>query len=138
MPPQSLLRHVCRRSLLAGAAAAALSLGTVAAHAQDTLKLGLVAAMSGQSAKSGEAIVRGLSVAIDEVNAKGGLLGKKVELLVPERFQARHPKHRGEYFREPRVRRMGEGLELHGRRKVKDHTRSCAQRRMRSARSSNS
>ena len=50
--------------------------------AQDTLKLGLVAAMSGQSAKSGEAIVRGLSLAIDEINAKGGLLGKKVELLV--------------------------------------------------------
>ena len=51
-------------------------------QAQDTLKLGLVAAMSGQSAKSGEAIVRGLSLAIDEINAKGGVLGKKVELLV--------------------------------------------------------
>jgi branched-chain amino acid transport system substrate-binding protein len=38
--------------------------------------------MSGQSAKSGEAIVRGLSLAIDEINSKGGLLGKKVELLV--------------------------------------------------------
>ena len=38
--------------------------------------------MSGQSAKSGEAIVRGLTIAIDEINAKGGLLGKKVELLV--------------------------------------------------------
>jgi branched-chain amino acid transport system substrate-binding protein len=52
------------------------------AHAQDAIKLGLVAAMSGQSAKSGEAIVRGLSLAIDEINAKGGVLGKKVELLV--------------------------------------------------------
>jgi branched-chain amino acid transport system substrate-binding protein len=52
------------------------------AYAQDTVKLGLVAAMSGQSAKSGEAIVRGLSLAIDEINAKGGVLGKKVELLV--------------------------------------------------------
>lgn len=50
--------------------------------AQETVKLGLVAAMSGQSAKSGEAIVRGLSLAIDEINAKGGVLGKKVELLV--------------------------------------------------------
>ena len=52
------------------------------APAQDTVKLGLVAAMSGQSAKSGEAIVRGLSLAVDEINAKGGVLGKKVELLV--------------------------------------------------------
>src|ERR1700712_1169266 len=71
-----------RRMLLA-AGAASLSL-TVAlpAKAEDTVKFGLVAAMSGQSAKSGEAIVRGLSLAIDEINAKGGLLGKKVELLV--------------------------------------------------------
>ncbi|MCG6206078.1 ABC transporter substrate-binding protein [Rhodopseudomonas sp. HC1] len=50
--------------------------------AQDTMKLGLVAAMSGQSAKSGEAIVRGLTLAVDEINAKGGVLGKKVELVV--------------------------------------------------------
>jgi len=49
--------------------------------AQTTIKLGLVAAMSGQSAKSGEAIVRGLSLAIDEINAKGGLLGKRIELV---------------------------------------------------------
>ena len=57
-------------------------LAAVPAQAQDSLKLGLVAAMSGQSAKSGEAIVRGLSLAIDEANAKGGVLGKKLELLV--------------------------------------------------------
>ena len=82
MLPQSLLRRVGRRSLLAGAAATVLSLGAGSVHAQDTLKLGLVAAMSGQSAKSGEAIVRGLSIAVDEVNAMGGLLGKKVELIV--------------------------------------------------------
>src|SRR5258708_14021302 len=52
------------------------------AKAQETVKLGLVAAMSGQSAKAGEAIVRGLSLAAEEINARGGLLGKKVELLV--------------------------------------------------------
>ena len=44
------------------AAAAAVAGGRAApACAQETIKLGLVAAMSGQSAKSGEAIVRGLS-----------------------------------------------------------------------------
>jgi branched-chain amino acid transport system substrate-binding protein len=76
------LHKISRRSCLT-AAAVALSLTIAApAFADDTIKLGLVAAMSGQSAKSGEAIVRGLSLAIDEINAKGGLLGKKVELLV--------------------------------------------------------
>src|SRR5262249_7622578 len=68
-----------RRLLLAASAAVFLA-GPAAA--EDTLKLGLVAAMSGQSAKSGEAIVRGLSVAIDEINAKVGLLGRQVELVV--------------------------------------------------------
>jgi branched-chain amino acid transport system substrate-binding protein len=74
------LHKLSRRMLLAGAA---LSLSLAApAFADDTIKFGLVAAMSGQSAKSGEAIVRGLSLAIDEINASGGLLGRKVELLV--------------------------------------------------------
>ncbi len=68
-----------RRLLLVGAAS--LLLLTPAA-AQETMKVGLVAAMSGQSAKSGEAIVRGLNIAIDEINAKGGVLGKKLELVV--------------------------------------------------------
>ncbi|MFZ0852518.1 MAG: ABC transporter substrate-binding protein [Hyphomicrobiaceae bacterium] len=73
-----LVRNV-RGLLLAGALGLAACLP---ASAQEVLKLGLVAAMSGQSAKSGEAIVRGLSIAIDEINARGGLLGKKVELIV--------------------------------------------------------
>src|SRR6195952_3843632 len=71
------------RRMLLGVGAASLSLAVaLPAKAEDTVKLVLIAAMSGQSAKSGEAIVRGLSLAIDEINAKGGLLGKKVELLV--------------------------------------------------------
>ena len=68
-----------RRLLLAAAAVMAF---TSAASAADTIKIGLVAAMSGQSAKSGEAIVRGLSLAIDEINARNGVLGKKIELVV--------------------------------------------------------
>ena len=51
------------------------------AFAQDTIKIGLVTALSGQSARAGEAITRGLQVAIDELNAKGGTLGKKFELV---------------------------------------------------------
>src|ERR1043166_5008372 len=72
---------VSRRHIIAGATLA-FAMSTAPAWQQYTLKLGLVAAMSGQSAKSGEAIVRGLSLAIDEINASGGLLGRKVELIV--------------------------------------------------------
>jgi PAS domain S-box-containing protein len=45
------------------------------------------------------------------------LIGRTVESLVPERFRTRHVVHRGEYAYEPRVRAMGVGLELYGRRK---------------------
>lgn len=45
------------------------------------------------------------------------LLGKKVEILVPERFRGVHPGHRTEFFNAPRPRSMGEGLELHGLRR---------------------
>src|SRR5947199_8799048 len=66
-----------KRLLLLLALAAALP-----AHAQETVKIGLVTALSGQSARAGEAITRGLQVAIDEINAKGGVLkGRKLELV---------------------------------------------------------
>ncbi len=46
------------------------------------MKIGFIGALSGASALSGEAITRGLSVAIDEVNAKGGVLGGRKLMLV--------------------------------------------------------
>jgi branched-chain amino acid transport system substrate-binding protein len=50
--------------------------------AADPIRIGNVAALSGASAQSGEAITRGLSIAIDEINANGGLLGgRKLELV---------------------------------------------------------
>src|SRR3954470_16006902 len=66
-----------KRLLFILAAAAALP-----AAAQEPVKIGLVTALSGQSARAGEALTRGLQVAIDEINARGGVLkGRKLELL---------------------------------------------------------
>jgi PAS domain S-box-containing protein len=48
---------------------------------------------------------------------RNDILGQEVEMLVPERFRSRHPQHRKDFFAQARVRPMGEGLALHGRRK---------------------
>ena len=68
-----------------GAAALGALLLMTAAHpalAQNSIKIGHVAALSGASAQSGEAITRGLRLAIDDINANGGLLGgRKLELV---------------------------------------------------------
>ena len=44
------------------------------------------------------------------------LLGRPVELLVPERFRSIHLAHRATYMADPRTREMGADLELYGRR----------------------
>jgi two-component system, cell cycle sensor histidine kinase and response regulator CckA len=45
------------------------------------------------------------------------LVGQPVELLVPEGVRADHPARRAGYMASPRVRAMGDGLELAGRRR---------------------
>jgi PAS domain S-box-containing protein len=49
--------------------------------------------------------------------AREELLGKSVDILVPERFRNRHPAHRTGYFSGPRIRPMGAGVDLCGLRK---------------------
>ena len=69
-----------RRGFAGLALAAATSLASPLA-AQETVKIGLIASLSGPSSKSGEAITRGMMLAIEEINADGGLMGMPVELI---------------------------------------------------------
>jgi PAS domain S-box-containing protein len=45
------------------------------------------------------------------------LLGRPVELIVPDRFRDKHPSYRAGFMEHPAVRQMGSGRELFGRRK---------------------
>jgi protein-histidine pros-kinase len=45
------------------------------------------------------------------------MMGQEVELLLPEALHDRHLSHRAKYARDPHLRPMGVGMELHGRRK---------------------
>jgi branched-chain amino acid transport system substrate-binding protein len=61
----------------------ALSLITDA-PAQSTIQIGLVQPLTGAFAAAGTDVVNGAKIAADEINAKGGVLGKKLELITED------------------------------------------------------
>lgn len=67
-----------RKSLLVLSAAVLATFG--AAQAQEAVKIGVVAELSGAGAPSGTNWRDGIKVAVEEINAEGGILGKKVEI----------------------------------------------------------
>jgi len=68
-----------RRAFLAFIVAFA-AIFSQAVFAADTVKIGVITSLTGSQAAFGEAHKKGYAIALDEINAKGGVLGKKVEL----------------------------------------------------------
>src|SRR6185436_18091618 len=54
----------------------------LAAEAQKTIKVGMPMPLSGPPALFGEPASKGAQMFVDEINAKGGVLGRKLELIV--------------------------------------------------------
>jgi len=65
------------------AAALAVALLSGPAGAQ-TIKIGVNEPLTGAFAASGTYVVNGAKIAADEINAKGGVLGKKIELVIED------------------------------------------------------
>src|SRR5258708_10215759 len=72
-----------RRTLLGGAIAVAVLGQTSGVVAQQPpIKIGMTMAQTGGLAAGGKASLLGIEIWRDDVNARGGLLGRKVELVV--------------------------------------------------------
>ena len=69
------------RAVTALAALAMSSFISSGAFAQDVLKIGLVSPQSGANARYGAFANKGANLAAKEINAAGGVLGKKIELV---------------------------------------------------------
>ncbi|WP_370320933.1 urea ABC transporter substrate-binding protein [Oricola sp.] len=67
---------------LAGAAFAVSSFASVATAQEDTIKVGILHSLSGTMAISETTLKDVMEMLVDEQNAKGGLLGKKLEAVV--------------------------------------------------------
>jgi branched-chain amino acid transport system substrate-binding protein len=72
-----------RRQALASAGAAALasSLAKPAIAAKDPIQVGYLPALTGPSSSTGIGINRGLQLAVQEINAAGGIDGRQIELI---------------------------------------------------------
>jgi len=75
-------RRTFLSNLTRGAAAAALLAGGLSAHAADTIKVGILHSLSGTMAISETSLKDTALMAIDEINARGGVLGKKLEPVI--------------------------------------------------------
>jgi branched-chain amino acid transport system substrate-binding protein len=73
-----------RRTLTLVAAGTLLALGGGLAQAQNTIKLALLQELSGAGATAGTNAKNGAMLAIKEINAAGGILGKKIEATVSD------------------------------------------------------
>jgi urea transport system substrate-binding protein len=74
-------RRFLLRGLVAALSAAGLMTG-LPAMAADTIKVGVLHSLSGTMAISETVLMHTVLMAIDEINAKGGVMGKKLEAVV--------------------------------------------------------
>lgn len=72
------------RNVMTGVTLLAAVLSTNPTFAADALKIGMIAPLTGSVAYNGAANVNGAKLAVQERNAKGGLLGRQIELVVED------------------------------------------------------
>src|SRR3979411_1331147 len=71
-----------RQALVSAAAALASSLAKPAIAAKEPIMIGYLPALPGPSSSTGIGINRGVQLAVQEINAAGGIDGRQIELIV--------------------------------------------------------
>jgi branched-chain amino acid transport system substrate-binding protein len=64
--------------------AASTALATGIAHADETIKVGVNQPLTGAVAASGNYVTQGAKIAAEEINASGGVLGRKIQLVIED------------------------------------------------------
>jgi len=73
-----------RRAALASAAAVSSFAIIGRARAEDTVKIGVCSPLTGAAAEVGRIQLNSLKLSAEQVNARGGILGRKVELIIED------------------------------------------------------
>ena len=73
-----------KKQLLTLVAAVGLALGGGMAQAADTVKIGLMAPLTGSWASEGQGMKKIVELLAEQQNAKGGVLGKKIEVVIED------------------------------------------------------
>ncbi len=74
---------ISRRTAILGSTAA-LAAPLVSARAAETIKIGVVSPLTGPAAESGGFQRNGIKLAMDAINARGGVLGRQIEIVVED------------------------------------------------------
>jgi branched-chain amino acid transport system substrate-binding protein len=78
------MRGISRRGFLTALGASAAAPWVVRAQTNQTLRIGGMLPLSGPASIEGRQILLGLQFAVEEINAKGGMFGNKIELVMED------------------------------------------------------
>ena len=71
----------CAKKILVAMTAAASIGAASTSYAEDPIRIGGIYILSGSAATYGEFAQKGINLAVDEINATGGILGRQVEMI---------------------------------------------------------
>ena len=81
-------RLLGRRTLTVGAAAGMASLALPALGQGEPIKVGVIVPLSGPAGPNGQGVFHAVQIAAEMVNAKGGVMGRKI-MVMPRTTRAR-------------------------------------------------